>query len=281
MQLQRDGFSGSWRVVAPERIKRLERVAQGCPFCAGNEDVTPAETFRINGEHSAGWAARSFPNLYPLAAVHEVLVPTPRHATSLRELTVDELVVMLELWCGRLEFHADQAGDDAYVHLFVNDGAQAGASVPHVHAQLMRVPTSEYLSGLLDRVRDPETCAACTLVNTAEGDERCVSRVDGLVLAVPEVPRLSGSMILTPEAHGHPFGAERALAGMMHTALRALPPHDFNVVVVIHPASPVHWYIEFIPRHGQLAGAELGLNITVSMTDPRADAEAARTRIRS
>ena len=32
MQLQRDGFSGSWRVVAPERIKMVLAIIKGVSF---------------------------------------------------------------------------------------------------------------------------------------------------------------------------------------------------------------------------------------------------------
>lgn len=281
MELLTDPFTGSLRVVAPERIKRLEQRVDGCPFCAGNEHATPVETQRIPAPDGATWAARAFPNLFPLAPLHEVLVPTPRHATSLRDLSVAELTTMLELWCARLSDVRDTSSDDAYAHLFVNDGAHAGASVPHVHAQLMQVATSPYIAEVLHRVRHRATCAACDVVATALTEDRLISQHADYVLATPAAPRLSGSMILTPRSHDLPLQASLALAEMMHIALRALPPYDFNVIVVSDPVHPVHWYFELIPRHGQLAGAELGLNMTVCMTDPRADAADARRRLSS
>ena len=273
MELLNDTFTGLDRLVAPDRVKRLGLAHTGCPFCAGNEDATPAESLRIE-DSSGTWRARAFPNLFPLASYHEVLVPTARHVTTLRELTPDELEAMLELWCQCLHAATDGA---RYPHLFVNDGAGAGSSVPHVHAQLMVADRSPYVQRILGRVSDPDTCAACALETQAE---RVWSSED-FVLAVPATPRLSGSMILAPRLHDAPFACTAELVIAITTALRALPDHDFNILLVADLAHPVHWYLEFIPRHGQLAGAELGLNLTVCIERPDVSAAAARARLRA
>ena len=137
------------------------------PFLEGHEDRTPPElhALRPNGgaPNSPGWLVRVVPNLYPalddpdadeapppdpLAAgrgqpglfsarpavgAHEVIVHTPRALGSLAELDVEQLETAMGTWRERMRTHADRA---EYVHLIVNDGREAGASLPHTHAQL-------------------------------------------------------------------------------------------------------------------------------------------------
>jgi UDPglucose--hexose-1-phosphate uridylyltransferase len=279
VELREDPFTGAARVIAPERIKRLGASRSGCPFCPGHESDTPPASHEIRDD-AGNWIARAFPNLYPLASVHEVLVPTPRHVTTLRQLHTSEVLTMLHLWQERLAAvtAAEHGYDSWYAHLFVNDGAGAGSSVPHVHAQLMVVPRTTYVRNVLSRVGDPEHCAACSLVSSTP-TSRIVWTDERFILAVPEVPRLSGAMVLTPRNHGDAFTADAALAGALQAALSALPDHDFNIILVADVHDPVHWYLELIPRHGQLAGAELGLDITVCIESPVGSAAAARTRL--
>lgn len=274
MDVLQDPFTGLSRIVAPERLKRLSHNRSICPFCGGAEDATPAETCRVASSDGA-WRARSFPNLFPLATRHEVLVPTPRHVTTMRELSLDEIEAMLELWFERVHALAD---GDAYPHLFVNDGPGAGSSVPHVHAQLIVAQRSTYVDGVLGRVSSPDSCAACDVSRPSEAGRKVWSD-DNFVLAIPAVPRLSGAMILTPQQHDAHLEASPQLSIAVERAIRALPDHDFNVIMVADVTRRCHWYLEFIPRHGQLAGAELGLNLTVCIEHPDESAAAARARL--
>ena len=126
------------------------------------------------GADTPGWRVRSVPNLYPVlggergrragrrrrvrareldrpaarastrtidsdlfrsqpaAGSHEVLVSGPEHVVSLSELPDEQIAVAVEGWRERMRAH----GDASYVHLIVNEGPLAGASLEHSHAQL-------------------------------------------------------------------------------------------------------------------------------------------------
>ena len=60
---------------------------------------------------------------------------TPRHARSLAELGDDELAHVAEAWRRRRE-----AEPDGYLHALVNEGREAGSSLPHTHSQLVWLP---------------------------------------------------------------------------------------------------------------------------------------------
>ena len=110
--------------VAPDELEK-------CPFCGGREDRTPPETLRVGDP----WRVRVVPNLYPAFERQEVVVHTPRHARSLAELGAGELADVAEAWRRRRE-----QAPDGYLHALVNEGRQAGSSLPHTHSQLVWLP---------------------------------------------------------------------------------------------------------------------------------------------
>src|SRR5439155_21922615 len=109
--------------IEPPTPEELE----SCPFCAGREDRTPPETLRLGDP----WRVRVVPNLYPALDRQEVVIHVPRHARSLAELTDDEAALVAEAWQQRAA--AEPGG---YLHALVNEGRDAGSSLPPAHSQL-------------------------------------------------------------------------------------------------------------------------------------------------
>src|SRR5205085_3415347 len=139
-ELRRDPLSGRLVVFAPARGRRpgaargtipppTPEELEECPFCAGHEERTPPETLRL--PEADEWTVRVVPNLYRALERQEVVIHTPRHVRSLAELEEHEIDLVAEAWRRRRE---DVPG--GYVHAFVNEGRDAGASLPHSHSQL-------------------------------------------------------------------------------------------------------------------------------------------------
>ena len=80
---------------------------------------------------------RVVPNLYPAFERQEVVVHTPRHARSLAELNEEELALVAEAWRLRRK-----AVPDGYLHALVNEGREAGASLPHTWSGPISVTVS-------------------------------------------------------------------------------------------------------------------------------------------
>jgi len=130
--------------VAPNRRRRpgaaaglIEEATEAelaeCPFCAGREDRTPPESFRVGDV--AAWTVRVVPNLYPAFERQEVVVHSPRHVRSFAELRDDEVAAVAEAWQARRDAARGEGFD--YVHALINEGAAAGSSLPHSHSQLV------------------------------------------------------------------------------------------------------------------------------------------------
>ena len=187
-QYRKDPLTGRWVVVAEERASRpnqfdIEGVSADditfCPFCANNEDQTPAELDRIENSDSGGWAARAVPNKYaavlrsdefrdsrafqshygrmldadcplseyedsfctPIPGIgsHELIVDTPRHILCLSEMTEQEVFDMFRMYRKRLSA-LKQENQNAFALIFKNVGQAAGASIYHSHSQLLAMP---------------------------------------------------------------------------------------------------------------------------------------------
>ena len=55
-----------WELNAVRREKELsDQAPANCPFCAGNEDMTPPEVYRYPTSDGDGWHVRVIPNKFP------------------------------------------------------------------------------------------------------------------------------------------------------------------------------------------------------------------------
>jgi UDPglucose--hexose-1-phosphate uridylyltransferase len=179
-EIRVDPLNGLRTIIAPARAERpfaYERPGELCgaqsedPFATGNESRTPPELYarREVTADATSWRVRVFDNLYPALeedspegerdatpdlftsaaarGAHEVIVNSSRPVTSLVELSADELTEAVETWRERMRAHAGAA----CLHLSVNEGYSAGASIPHTHAQLYALA---FVPALIARERE-------------------------------------------------------------------------------------------------------------------------------
>lgn len=277
--------------MAPARSLRPHDVgraaAAGCPFCPGAEDQTPPATMTTPGPDGT-WRVRAFPNLFPsldpAEGIHEVIVNTPRHVTTIGELDHDECAVAVAGWAARLAaVTADPRG--LWPFLFLNQGAAAGASLRHTHAQVVGLPFAPPRLALReDALADAEGCPLCA--DMARAGERLVLAGGPLVAWCPEVPPLSGTVRIAPREHlpdwragMDPGALGRVLPACARAAAAALGRDDLNLWLhERHPGGSArfHWHLDLLPRVGTLAGLELGAGVMTVVVAP--EAAAARMR---
>jgi UDPglucose--hexose-1-phosphate uridylyltransferase len=276
-------------VVAPGRAQRPGASARAdldlptedellsCPFCEGREDRTPPETFRVGGgePNTPGWTVRVVPNLYPVFEHHEVVVSTPRHVRSFAELDGEEVGAVATAWRDRAR-SAREAGYP-YLHALLNEGREAGASLPHSHTQLAWLeaapPAVEAEAG------DDRAVCAHVEAEVASG-ERLVLEREGLAVLAAYGGRLPYELLIAPTspAEGSAFESDllAPALGLLAESLRRLHAIEGPVPLNAWLHDRGHWHLEVVPRLTVFAGIELGAGIYVNSLAPETAAAALR-----
>jgi UDPglucose--hexose-1-phosphate uridylyltransferase len=246
-----------------ETAENLER----CPFDEGREERTPPETFALpegRKPDTPGWQVRVVPNLYPAFERQEVVVHSPRHVTSLADLSDGEVSLIAAAWQHRAAA-AREAGF-SYVHAVVNEGRAAGASLLHSHSQLVWLTSTPPAV----EVEHQENCPVCDLLahEALTIEPGVVVHPAGrspyeLLIAPPEHDERGLASPLLAEA----LNALRRSIGRLHAAEGRVPLNAW-----LHAER--HWHIEVVPRLTVFAGVELGAGIYVNPLPPE---EAAQT----
>lgn len=311
------------RASAPERDPE-------CPFCPGNEARLPEILWERADPADPGWLCRAVPNRYPaftggtgppdaareprllgrdepegavspgrsFPAVgrQEVLIESARHDVRPERMSPPELQAALDLYRRRLEATTGEA-PELFPSLFRNQGAGAGASLLHPHAQLVATraagPTRRIREERLVRYRrESGDCLLCRLVDLEPGGRRRVVEEDAHHRAyVPWAPERPLEVWLLPRRHRASFADVdsdelQSLAGVLGRTLRRIAAlaaePDYNYIVHTsagaRAADPaLHWFVRIRPITARTAGFELDTGIVVNPSDPIDDAERLRT----
>lgn len=132
-ELRQDPVTRDWVIVNPERARRPkdDGAAPGaCPFCPGNESLTPAAVDSLV-DPEGRWLVRVVPNRYPALSSgqstrvayertaqgwhwlpgygqHEVIVEVPEHGVSLVTMEQRQLRRVVEMYVRRYRALARQ-----------------------------------------------------------------------------------------------------------------------------------------------------------------------------
>ena len=215
----------------------------------------------------------------PATGAHEVIVNSPKPVISLAQLGADEVGEAVEVWRERMRAHADHA----YVHVIVNERREAGASLPHTHAQLYALG---FVPAAVARERErfgayaTRTMGGNLLADLVQEEvrrrERIVAIDEESVLMAPFGARVPYQLMIAPRSPRARYEDDGpAGAAMIHDALgrlaRRLGDHPpVNLWVRTAPSGAEHycWRIDILPRLTHLAGLELGAEVNLNIVAP-------------
>ncbi len=230
--MRKDYILDRWVVIAAQRKRRPtdfakpkeQRASSTCPFCPGNEHVTPPASLvylenegRIvsekdsNGFRHKGWLVRCVPNLYPAFAPpgegeakiensgwfkaaealghHEVIIESPRHDEHPGAARVSQLVHVIHAYQDRLRAFESKKYV-RHILIFRNHGADAGASLSHAHTQIVAMPTIPRTVGEeLERSREyfdkNGGCIFCGIIEKEAKSPRFIWENEGFIVFAP------------------------------------------------------------------------------------------------
>ena len=223
----------------------------------------------------------------PATGAHEVVINGPQPVLSLAELPLEQVLLAVEVWRERMRAHASSA----CLQLIVNERREAGASLPHTHAQLYAL---DFVPSAVARERERAGAHTTrTMGQSLLGDlvaeevrrrERIVAIDDDAVLIAPYASRLPFQLMLAPrtprarfEADG-PSGASLLHDGLCRLArhLGSSPPLNLWVRTAPLGTEDFCWRIDVLPRLTHLAGLELSTDVNVNIVAPEDAAAALR-----
>jgi len=241
-ELRRDPITGRWIIVdtdhptMPEEYESESPTWRSvtCPFCYGNESMTPSEISVIRDPstppNSPGWQVRVVSNKFPALQIegvldrrglgiydmtngigaHEIIVETPYHNKDLSDLLINEIESYIWMLCQRsLDLAKDQRLK--YLMIFKNYGPAAGASLEHPHTQLIALPmvpknVKEELLGAKHYFDYRERCIFCDMLRQEEDEkERIIVENKNFIAFCPFVSRFPFEIWIMPRKHNGYF----------------------------------------------------------------------------
>lgn len=317
--LRYDPVTDIWVAMANKRRERpmefvpVEQVHPQiiCPFCAGNEEETPDPIFAYRsdgnlfgpGDDPSSWAVRIMPNKFPSLSqaeggspsgpyrsaagdgVQELVIPTPKHVSSLGDLSNQELAFCLGSCQNRIE-ELRNLKTIEHVMLFLNCGSAAGASMEHIHFQIMGSPVlSTFLQRRFERNAKHFEQTGHSLIGSVldwelEQSKRVLQQTENFVMFCPYASRFAFQVWIVPRNREMQFtrlekswnnelaelcrGYVGKLEGLMDNPA-------YNLLLNLSPnryRDGEHWFIEIFPRLNRMAGFELGTDVWVNPVPP-------------
>jgi len=298
--LRLDPLRREWVAYATERNDRTFLPTDFCPLCPSGADgasEVPLDTFEIvvfeNRFPAFGPDRNGGRPVRPATTGCEVVVYTPEHTTTLAELTVDRVRLLIDVWADRYTSLGSRPGVE-YVFIFENKGEEIGVTLHHPHGQIYALPfVPPFAAAELEASREHREatgkCLHCDELKTETDGPRLLFSEGSTAAFVPHAARWPYEVHVYPRRHVASIGelddAERW--DLAEALLRVAGTYDRHFgfstpyVMAMHQAPTdgrawpeAHLHVEFYPPHRRddrlkhLAGVELGAGTFVNDTKP-------------
>lgn len=247
-EIRHEETTNRWVIIASCRMKRPREgksPLSQCPFCPGNEHMTPpawlvysrvgSKLVKLaDGENEKvrNWLVRCFPNMFPALksdlpfeekfdegfftttsysgfGYHEVIVESPDHNAHPHNNSVKDLELVVEAYFDvmtKLSYEKNVK----YVCLFRNYKLEAGASISHPHSQVIALPIVPPIVRREVRAaqkynRDRGGCMYCDMIEFEVGSPRLVYADEYYVVIAPWASILPYEFWIIPRRHEPSF----------------------------------------------------------------------------
>ena len=271
-------------IIAPERLHRPSTQEQKyerrssqrvCPFCEGNERLTPPEIFALRESESfanePGWQTRVVANLFKALQIeaphthhyghfehwegfgaHEILIDTPQHHTSMTEWSQKNAYN----WFTTIQQRVNDLRHDsriASLSIFKNEGREAGGTQPHSHTQLIGMPLiakekrQQYELFFRHYKEHGEALLANILREELSANERIVGQEGAFVAYCPYASSYPFEVIISSEEglgelHELSLNDVNSLTKLLLDTLKKikhqLSAFEFNLILATPPLHP-------------------------------------------
>lgn len=317
-EFRQNMVSKEWVIIATERAKRpdnfvqkkeprdpLPQYKEDCPFCPGNESMTPPSVFSI--ENNGGWSLRVVPNKFAALrsdltterrhegrflkvggfGIAEVVIESPFHNRTIATMEPKEVKNTVFAYRER-GLYISKMKNLELTTIFRNYGEKAGTSLEHPHSQIIATPI------VPPYVRNPlyqsqlacDTYGDCIYCGMLEEEKdqnvRLVSESEYFLVICPFASRSPFETRIYPKIHRSSFNTisdtelEDFASVLQETLKRlyiGLNDPDYNYIIRSAPIEDSdvkyhHWYVVIVPKLTTPAGFEIGTGIYINTTLP-------------
>lgn len=280
-ELRQDPITHDWVIINPGRAARPHDAGRAgeehCPFCPGNEAMTPAPLDSVSAADGT-WLVRAVPNRFPVLSEaesdlpfdvpqsqawrqragfghHEVIIESRDHRRPLGLMPIEQVRRVLDMYVRRARALAARDGRFRQIVLFRNQGTRAGTSLAHPHSQIIATPivSPEMRRRVMDEIAffdENGCCGLCWELDLERvAGERIVLETAAFVTLAPYASSNPYQLRIVPHRHCASFlevdDAELDdLAAHLTKVLGALSqviadPH-YNLIVSSPPLDLLH-----------------------------------------
>ena len=226
-EFRRDVLTGNWVVVG---FKRKETRNTGvCPFCPGNEHLTPS-SIREMRDGQGLWLSRCFSAANPVFQIevsenkraegfydkmgtlgaHEIIVEDRSHKKTFSTFELSDVARVVDMYAERI---CDLKKDRRfrYIQVFKNHGEIAGSFLFHPHSHVLATPIVPHqlsleLTNSKNHYLQKERCLLCDVVSQEiRQHSRVVTVTDHFLVVCPFASRLAFEVWIVPRRHNPSF----------------------------------------------------------------------------
>lgn len=311
-ELRQNPASKEWVVIAPERpavepmrVEAGPALDRDCPFCPGNEDMTPPDLLRVPRKvHDSDWQVRVVPDKFAVLTPeippvkqggffralggfghHEIVIEHPRHNIEFSDMGVEHILKVLKAYRTR-QRELSQDRNVRFITIFRQHGSLAGATFSHPHSQILATAViPEYMhrkqeiaklySGTTQRNLYSEIWEA------ESSGKRLIEKNETMTAFVPFAAALPYEMWIMPREPHPTFTLAgdhdlEGLAGILQRCLIRLRnccgDVAFSYVIyscAVGEEGPYYqWHVQITPRLARPCGMELGPHIPINTMLP-------------
>ena len=242
-ELRKDPLTEQWVIISADRKKRPSDFQKkknqnknnsnkdfSCPFCLGNEKLTPPEITAIRSASSLpddiGWEVRVVPNKFPALhaespavkksssifeiregiGCHEVVIETTDHNMDFSDYNEQHIKKIISIYKNRI-ISLSKNPKLQYLMVFKNYGLNAGASLSHAHSQIIGIPIipseiSTRIENTLNYLAKEHKCLLCDIVKEEISHKnRIIIENDHFVAIFPYASKIAFEICILPKKH--------------------------------------------------------------------------------
>ncbi len=295
-EIRKDYFLNRYVIITPSRLKRPRSTIartfftkeKKCPLCPENIEKNLIVKPYFRNKKTKTWQIMVLENKFPIVSLkspkafgqNEVIVETPEHSKDLSELSIKEIINLLDVFKERTR-ELSKLKKIEYILIFKNEGGKAGASLVHAHSQVFALgmlpsDVEEEMSMAYKYKIVNGVCPYCDIIKKEEHSPRLIFEDSKVVAIAPYASFYHYEVWIFPRRHFDNIlclnkEEARSFAVVLKKILSRIEKQGLSYNFFLHQVikeKDQHFCLKIQPREAVWGGIELGSGLIVNSISP-------------